>query len=222
MLHYVHDNAGASQLGELVVDASHHLRRERDIFASMRTAKHLDEDRWASRRLWCEPLSFNRLKFDASAKKATSARQPAKAKPTSTPARPRRKEPLKPAEALVADLSDPTVEMALDDLAGPEGRAEVHPSPAATDQESILSCRGIDMAYGPVQTSEALTNPSSKGFLMFALVIASGVARADFTGCLVTGSVTLPVARASAAEVSPLIRSIASFEARPASRSVFL
>ena len=78
------------------------------------------------------------------------------------------------------------------------------------------------LAYGPVQTSDAFAKPSSNGFLMLFLKIASGVARADLTCCLVTGSVTLPVARASAAVVSPLIRSIASFEARPASRSVFL
>ncbi len=64
------------------------------------------------------------------------------------PARPRRAQPLVAEEQLVADLSDPTVEMALDDLA-----TDAAPMPVAdrTDLAPLLSCRGVDMAYGPVQ-----------------------------------------------------------------------
>ena len=69
-----------------------------------------------------------------------------------TPARARRAEPLAAEPQMVADLTDPTVEMALDDLAAPtEERPEAPAAPARTDGTPILSCRGIDMAYGPVQ-----------------------------------------------------------------------
>ena len=49
-----------------------------------------------------------------------------------------------------------------------------------------------------------------------------GVARADGTSSLVSGSLTVPVARRRPRRVSPLIRAIASFEAASASRSVSL
>jgi ABC-type branched-subunit amino acid transport system ATPase component len=93
------------------------------------------------------------------AKKATSANGSAKATTASratkaagvakAPARPRRTAPLVPDEPMVADLSDPTVEMALDDLAG--GHPEPQAAADRTDLAPLLTCRGIDMAYGPVQ-----------------------------------------------------------------------
>ena len=89
----------------------------------------------------------------AAPKKAAPRRQAREATTSSAPGRARRREVLKAAaEPMVADLTDPTVEMALDDLAAPaEPRSEDAPSPAPTDAAPILSCRGIDMAYGPVQ-----------------------------------------------------------------------
>ena len=69
------------------------------------------------------------------------------------PARPRRTAPLASEDRMVADLTDPTVEMALDDLAShaDEQQPSAGPAPASTDLAPLLPCRGVDMAYGPVQ-----------------------------------------------------------------------
>ena len=75
-------------------------------------------------------------------------------------------------------------------------------------------------ATGPVQTSDALAKPSSNGCLMLSTVTHTGVASADGTSLLVSGSVTEPVASEDASW--PLISAIASLEAASASRLVFL
>ena len=68
-----------------------------------------------------------------------------------------------------------------------------------------------------VHSLSAVVKPSATTSLTLSAVIACGCRSTDLTCCLVSVSSTEPVARASAAAVSPLARSMASLEAASAS-----
>src|SRR5690242_13283783 len=90
------------------------------------------------------------------------------------------------------------------------------------DDSGQLIPAAVHSAWMPWHRSVAVTAPAVMTSLMLALVMASGTSRTYLMSRLALGSCSEALARASAAVVSPLTRSIASWAAASASLLTFL